>query len=167
MADVAEDIAGLVADELALIRDAEVRRSLQARLVTPTLHLRSWDYGAPGEQFSCWTIAIDPISDSSIVYSRHGFGPKSPWGLVSTSNLWFGMDCGWYLRLEDAFIESRMARGLPIWDVVVRDADGSQRTLASSLTMDAAFQVRDAAATQHGGSRCEVMYRSQRKDGVA
>lgn len=53
--------------------------------------------------YPCWTVAIDEPTDTSIVFSDYGFGPTFPWGVVPTSDNWFGMDGGWFETLEEAF----------------------------------------------------------------
>jgi hypothetical protein len=166
MAKSSEDVAALVADQLATIRDVVVRDALESRLRTPSRHLRGWDYGANDEQYECWTVAVDAESDSALVYSDHGFGPVHPWGLVSASEPWFGMDSGWFLRLEDAFVDSSMGADLPVWNVVAGGRAGTHRILASSLIMKEAFRKRDEAAAADAGGRYHVVYRSSLPDGV-
>jgi hypothetical protein len=166
MAKSSEDVAALAAEQLATIRDAVVRDALRALLQTPSRHLRDWDYGVAGEQFECWAVAVDPESDTALVYSEHGFGPVHPWGLVSASERRFGMDSGWFLRLEDAFVDSSMGADLPVWNVVAEGRAGPERTLASSLTMDEAFRKRDQVAAADPGGRYHVVYRSRPPDGI-
>lgn len=166
MACSAEDVATLVSRELATIADIAVREGLRARLIAPTQHLRNWDYGEAGKQFTCWTIAEDPVSDTALVYSECGFGPEAPWGLVFISRPWFGMDSGWFVRLEDAFVESALAGALPIWDVVAYATDGGSRTVAESLNFDAAFSKRDDLALGDERTRYHVLYRSRLPNGI-
>lgn len=158
----AEDVAAHVERELAMIEDDGVREALRLRIITPERHLRNWDYGAPGEQYPCWTVAADPQSDSAIVYSEHGFGPSDPWGMVSIANPWFGMDCEWFAWLEDAFVGSFLSADLPIWDVIA--GGGTRRTpIAASLPFDEAFARRDELAARDPETRYHVVYRSQRE----
>jgi hypothetical protein len=157
----AEDVAAHVERELAMIEDAVVRETLRSRIITPERHLRNWDYGAPGEQYPCWTVAADPESDSAIVYSEHGFGPSDPWGLVFITKPWFGMDCGWFARLEDAFVDSFFSADLPIWDVVAEGGGVETAPLAASLTSDEASSRRDELAARDPETRYHVVYRSQ------
>lgn len=84
----------------------EHRAKLLGYLIPPEQHLRDWEYGASGERYPCWTVAKDLVTDAAIVYSVHGHGASSPWGLVFLSDLCFGMDSGWFLRLEEAFVDS-------------------------------------------------------------
>jgi len=165
LVDTAEEVTALATGELTSIADSVVRDALRARLVLPQRHLRNWDYGPEGQQFPCWTIALDPVSDTAIVYSQYGFGPDSPWGIVFISNLWFGMDSGWFSRLEDAFVESYLASDLPIWNVVKNDGLTTE-VVASSLTMDDAFMRRDVVQAQRPESVFHVVYRSIAAVGV-
>ena len=165
MAETEEEIAALTGAELLKIADRVVRDGLREHLLRPERHLRNWDYGAKDDKFPCWTIASDVTSDTAIVYSGHGFGPAHPWGLVSLSNLWFGMDSGWFQRLEDAFVGSSFGGGLAIWDVVSREGRQS-RVLAASLTLTPAFAKRDELSAQHPGAAFHVVYRSLPEAGV-
>jgi hypothetical protein len=156
-----EDVAAHVERELGMIEDDDVREALRSRIVAPERHIRNWDYGAPGERYPCWTVAADPRSDSAIVYSEHGFGPSHPWGLVSIASPWFGMDCGWFARLEDAFVDSFLSADLPIWEVVA-GGGGDRPPVAASLAFDEAFARREELAVRDPETRYHVVYRSQR-----
>lgn len=159
----AADVAAHVARELSAIADSVVREALRSRIRPPDEHVRGWEWGAPGEAYPCWTVVSDPVTDTAIVYSEHGFGPATPWGLVFISRPWSGMDSAWFMRLEDAFVESFMGAGLPIWDVAVEDAPGTFRRLAASLTTAEAFAMRDDLAARDPGARYHVRYRSPRE----
>jgi len=158
----ANDVMFLVESELGRIRDAVVRDALAHRLVSPISHLRAWDYGPPGQCFECWTVVSDPISDAALVYSVYGFGPASPWGLVILSTPGIGMDCGWYTRLEDAFVESHMASPLRISDLLAPDG----KVIASSLSSDDAFARRDLLDAGLPKPHHHVRYRSAPADGI-
>jgi hypothetical protein len=158
----AADIVSLVRREIETIVDPVVRDALTSRVLEPRSHLREWDYGDPGERYPCWTIVEDATSDTAIVYSAFGHGPRDPWGLVAMSALWFGMDGGWYARLEDAFVESHMARALRIWDVVAP----SGAVLLSSLSLHEAFAERDRIDAGLVKPVHHVLYRSRSPDGV-
>ena len=156
------EITSRLVRELELIGDAVVREALAGRLIVPEYHLRAWDYGAAGEQYPCWSVAKDEASDSAIVFSEHGHGPHSPWGLVSMSQLWFGMDSGWFLHLEDAFVDSPMSSDLPIWNVVTSDGTVVQ----SSLRFNDAFELRDRLDVAQPRPVHHVVYRSRHPLGV-
>jgi hypothetical protein len=72
------------------------------------------------------------------------------------------MDCGWYSRLEDAFVESHIASELPIWDLV--SPDGS--LVAGSISSDEAFSRRDLIDVGLVKPRHHVLYRSRLPDGI-
>ena len=74
-----EEVLELVREQLGRIRSESVRSDLAQLLVTPTRHLRNWDYGPKGQQYPCWTVAEDPARDTAYVYSDCGFGPEHPW----------------------------------------------------------------------------------------
>lgn len=158
----ASDITSLAQREIEAIADPVVRAALARRLIAPELHLREWDYGAPGERYPCWTVAKDLRSDCGVVFSLYGHGPGHPWGLVSLSNAWFGMDSGWFLRLEDAFVGSSMGGELCIWDVV--SPDGT--VLLRSVSIDEAFAYRDAIEASLDRRVHHVRYRSRLPGGV-
>jgi len=166
MADTVEEITELVERELAMILDVTVVENLRARISVPQRHLRNWDYGSEGEQFPCWTVVADSATDTAIVYSEHGFGPRSPWGLVSLSAPWFGMDSGWFLRLEDAFVDSFMGADLPIWNVIERSNEGTSRVATSSVVLDDAFRIRDALNASEGDLSYAIAYRGRDDEGV-
>ena len=158
----AAEVASLVRRELEAIVDPVVRNALELRLAPPELHVRDWDYGGPGERYPCWTVASDPSTDTAIVYSVFGFGPACPWGLVSLSNLWFGMDSGWFTRLEDAFVDSHMGSPLPIWDLVAPDGV----VVLRSVSLDEAFAKRDQIDAGLDKPVHHVLYRSRLPGGV-
>jgi hypothetical protein len=166
VADSPEEVAALVGREVAAIEDLEVREALERFLVLPQRHMRNWDYGAAGEQYACWTVALDERSDTALLYSEHGHGPGSPWGLVRASGeLWFGMDCGWFLRLEDAFVDSSVGSDLPIWNVVERAEGQARRVVLASVPLEEAYAKRDELAQGERDRRWWVEYRS-RPDGI-
>jgi hypothetical protein len=46
-------IKQLMAQELPLVDDVRVQRHVRSLLVEPEVILRTWDYGDPGQQYSC------------------------------------------------------------------------------------------------------------------
>ena len=136
------EIEKIVQSELFTISLPEIVAAIKPLLVTPTMHLRNWDYGQPGEAYHCWTVLEHPESDTAIVYSDDGFGPTCPWGLVglSASDKWFGMDSGWFRTLEDAFCDSFAVSDLPIWNLVRHDPDGSHSVVETTLSLDNACE---------------------------
>lgn len=134
----AEEVSELVAKELASITDPEILTSLRRLLVKPICHHRNWDYGKEGEAFPCWLVAEDIGWNSGLVFSEHGFGPAHPWGLVSLSDNWYGMDSGWFERLVEAFCETEAASRIRIWEVVK-----NEEIIKTGMILDEAFAERD------------------------
>jgi len=101
----AEDIQALLDAELRRITDEHCWQKIRELLVSPQPVEREWDYGAPDERFTCWTILEHPPSNTGIAYCAQGFGPSFPWGLVFLSgpHMNIGMDSSWYTSLEEAF----------------------------------------------------------------
>lgn len=104
----AKEIAPLVERELGRIRDANLAKRIREFLVTPYPVERTWDYGSGHERFTCWTVLEHRPSNTGIAFCSQGFGPSDPWGIVflSGSHMSIGMDCSWFVSLEDAMRES-------------------------------------------------------------
>jgi hypothetical protein len=102
------EISDLVEREIERITDRRVVEKIRALLVTPYPVERLWDYGAPGQRFTCWTVLEHAESNTGIAFCSEGFGPSDPWGLVFLSgpHMNIGMDCSWFVSLEQAFRES-------------------------------------------------------------
>ena len=140
MVEDVSNIKARVRDQLILIADPLVKSTLEKMLTEPIMHLREWDYSPNHEQFECWTIAIDSSTDTSLVYSAFGFGPKLPWGLASTSVPYFGMDSGWFDNLKDCFLESFAAGQLPIWTIQKNIGENEVELIGENLTIDEALE---------------------------
>jgi hypothetical protein len=152
-------IKQLVQKEILQIRDPLVKSSLEKILVEPTEHLREWDYSNKGEMFECWTVAIDSTTDTSLIYSECGHGPKNSWGLVFTSKLNFGMDSSWFDNLEECFLESHLAGDLPIWRLEKEGESGKRELIATDLNTDSVFKIRDDLAKQNKETRFYISAR--------
>jgi hypothetical protein len=102
------NIKELVAAELERISDPALLARIRELLVEPVPVEREWDYGPPGQHFTCWTVLEHRPSNTGVAYCAQGFGPSCPWGLVflSGSHTNIGMDCSWYETLQDAVQES-------------------------------------------------------------
>jgi hypothetical protein len=72
--------------ELAGVSDSRVVQHIRGMLVAPHVVLRNWDYGEPGQQYPCWFVLQDAQSSGEIAYCEYGFGPRCPWGLVSSAD---------------------------------------------------------------------------------
>jgi len=104
----AKSISELVEREILKITDAGIAQRITELLVSPYPVDRSWDYGTPDEQFTCWTVLEHPPSNTGIAFCDQGFGPSYPWGLISLSgpHMGIGMDSGWFVSLEEAMRDS-------------------------------------------------------------
>jgi len=94
-------IDALVDQELKGITDAKLAERIAGLRVKPHCVERAWDYGEDGLTYPCWTILEHGDSNTGIAYCNEGFGPSSPWGLVSLSgpDMNIGMDCQWWESL--------------------------------------------------------------------
>jgi len=90
------------------IRDVDVEMRIRSLLVCPHPVERDWDYGRPGETYTCWTVIEHPQSNTGVAYCERGFGPRRPWGLVFLSgpHMGMGQDSNWFASLEEAVKES-------------------------------------------------------------
>lgn len=111
------NIAALIASELSVLTDDNVKQAVLHGLVDPRPITLDWDYGTPGQRFEGWVVFDhEAESDTLIVYCEHGFGPLSPWGLVFATphqGSWsMGMDSGWFRSFMEAFWDSHAATPL-------------------------------------------------------
>ena len=107
-----EEIAVLVEREFRNITDVRLASRIRELLVSPYAMDREWDYGMPGQRFTCWTVLEHAPSNTGIAFCSEGFGPSYPWGLVFLSgpHMGIGMDSEWFVSLEEAM------RGSMAWD---------------------------------------------------
>jgi hypothetical protein len=113
-------LSGLVELELAALDDHRVITHIRILLRTPEAQMRAWDYGNPGDAYPCWVVLAHRLSNTGIAYCESGFGPRSPWGLLSlegTHHMSMGMDSGWFEHFLDTYFESPASSELPIWRV--------------------------------------------------
>jgi hypothetical protein len=115
----ASSVGGLVETELSELADERVLKHIRSLLVPPRSLSRQWDYGPPNTDYPCWVALVHGQSDTGIAYCEFGFGPRSPWGLLSfgEGHRSMGMDSGWYRSFLDAYFESIASTDLPIWRV--------------------------------------------------
>jgi hypothetical protein len=109
----AKNVSDRVEQELRQISDSRLVDRIRELLVTPYPVEREWNYGPDGQQFLCWTVLEHHPSNTGIAYCSEGFGPTYPWGLVALSgeHMSIGMDCSWFVSLEDAMRESMAWEG--------------------------------------------------------
>ena len=114
-----QHLSSLVTTEIARISDTALVARLRELLVQPYSVERDWDYGHPGEHYTCWTVLEHPPSNTGIAYCPQGFGPADPWGLVHLSGEYMsiGMDSAWFPTLESAMRDS-MAWMVPILIII-------------------------------------------------
>lgn len=150
----------MIASELEHVLDARVGAHVHKLLVEPRIVFREWDYGRPGEQYPCWTV-LDDIghSDTSIAYCEFGFGPRRPWGLVSSADDGngaagsIGMDSSWLSTFLEAFFESPAATALPIWRVFKEQPDRMRTPITDEGIWDATWRRRDEIQAGDPASR--------------
>lgn len=104
------EVTALFELEIERISDELLVKRIQELRVKPYAVRREWDYGVPGQRYTCWTVLEHAESNTGVAYCSEGFGPSYPWGLVFLSGEYMsiGMDSGWYLSLEDA-VQGSMA----------------------------------------------------------
>jgi len=107
------DIEALVAQQVTRISQPDLVATLCPLLVRPRCEQRPWDYGAPGQTYPCWVVVEHEPSNTAVVFCESGFGPSYPWGLLFLRgpHLSMGMDCQWYVSLEEAFRDSKAWEG--------------------------------------------------------
>jgi hypothetical protein len=152
------NLKSLIAGELRNVHDDRVVHHVQGLLVEPRAEFRDWDYGAPNERYLCW-IVLEHESGTGIAYCE-GFGPRCPWGLVSTSGERggnsIGQDCGWFPAFVEAYFESFAATSLPIWRVFSSDGGWPGLPLTDELSWTDAWKRCEAALQGNPGSRFSV-----------
>jgi hypothetical protein len=138
-------LRAMIEAELRALNDAAALPFIKERLIEPRVVMREWDYGAPGQQYPCWTIFEDRAWDLAIVYCEEGFGPQRPWGMVWIGNSGrptsMGMDSGWYPTFVGAFLDSQVATELPIWRVYRRDDFGAFEAITRPGEWGAAWEI--------------------------
>lgn len=107
VAENPEGIKKLVQAELDQSTNLPLKEGLRAFLATPALQMRKWDYSRANEMLACWIVADFRDRDMGLAYSELGHGLRGDhWGIVLLSDNHFGRDDSWFMRLEDAFINS-------------------------------------------------------------
>jgi hypothetical protein len=139
-----ESLKHLIEAELIRVRDARVVSHIRRLLIEPYAIMRNWDYGQPSQQYLCWMVLKDSVTQGEIGYCEDGFGPACPWGLISSGqdvkDQSMGMDSGWYTTFMDAFFESPACTTLPIWRVFRVEPDGAETSLTQEGDWDATWR---------------------------
>ena len=152
----------LIADELATVSDSRVISHIRNMLIEPHVLLRTWDY-SPNTQYPCGFVLKDEQSGAEIAYCEDGFGPRCPWGLVSSGvDDGMGMDSGWYQTFMDAFFDSFACCALPIWRIVKVGPDGSSTAVTDEggwdQTWSSAYALRESDPTMRYDVRHGISY---------
>ncbi|GLH77975.1 hypothetical protein SSBR45G_28830 [Bradyrhizobium sp. SSBR45G] len=167
MSIIPERLESLIEAELAELSDKRVLSHIRGMLVAPHMVLRDWDYGQPGQQYPCWFVLRDQESGAEIAYCEQGFGPRSPWGLVSSADApecrHMGMDSGWFTSFLDAFFDSFACVALPIWKVIRIDAKGTRTCLTDDgpweITWQRVYELRERDRASRYDCGHDITYR--------
>lgn len=118
----AREITAILEKEMQRFAVAAQREKVRALLVTPRCEDRNWDYGEVGQTYPCWIVAQHTPSNTAIAYSKHGFGPTNPWGLLSLCSSGprssMGMDSSWFPHFDECVKESFA------WDSIENSTSG-------------------------------------------
>jgi hypothetical protein len=152
----AESLTELIEGELSVLRDPRVINHIRGLLVPPVPQMRAWDYGKPGDAYPCWLVLADTSSNAGIAYCESGFGPSTPWGLVSVQgqHMSMGMDSGWFKYFLDAYFDSAPATDLPIWRVFEGSFPGTPITDEDSWDATWAVVMRLRSETPQRQFNC-------------
>jgi hypothetical protein len=104
-----EDLNRLIEAGLEAATYIPLRQVLAPQLIVPFIRMLAWPYSKPQVEFPCWIIADLSFHRQglTLAYSANGHGSRGdPWGIVLSSDTWFGRDDSWFTCLEDAFISS-------------------------------------------------------------
>ena len=147
------DIAVLINDDMSAMHDVRVVAYVGSLLITPPRPLLlGWVYGASEDVFEGFLVLDHPKSGTAIAYCQQGFGPATPWGLISTTHGLppsMGMSDGWYPRFVDAFFQSKASTDLEIWRVRERKPGKEPAWASDELSWNEAWKrviaLREAA----------------------
>ncbi len=155
----AESLKHLIAEELVRVQDARVVSHIRSLLIEPYAIMRDWDYGAPGQQYPCWMVLNDPVTDAELGYCEEGFGPERPWGLVgSGERRSMGMDSGWFTSFMDAYFESFACTTLRIWRAFKVDSDGTRTPISAEGDWDSTWREVMQLRENHPGVRYDCSH---------
>jgi len=104
-----EEMKGLIEAGFEAATYIPLRQALSSHLVEPFVRILTWTYATKPVEFPCWIIADLGFHSPgmTLAYSPSGHGSHGdPWGIVRSSDTWFGRDDSWFTCLEDAFINS-------------------------------------------------------------
>jgi hypothetical protein len=100
-----DEVRDLVAREIGALANRELAARILPLLRPPVRQTLHWEYGN-NEPFTAWRFADLGEHDVWAAYCAFGHGSLGyPWGLVSSKDVYFGTDCGWYREMRDLFEE--------------------------------------------------------------
>lgn len=138
----AESLKLLIREELMRIQDARIIAHIQSMLIEPYAIMRRWDYGEVGQRYLCWMVLKDSATGAEIAYCEEGFGPKCPWGLVSSGERQsMGQDSAWFRTFMDAYFDSRACTTLPIWRVFRIESNGCEIPISAEGDLDSTWRM--------------------------
>ena len=136
------DVAALVRDDMAALRDARVFAHVSSLLLTPPWPLRVWVPRYSGEVYEGFLVLSHP-SGAAVAYCPRGYDPAAPWGLVGTPNepptsaAW----CyDWYPRFLDVYFDSKAVTDLAIWRVRERRPRREPAWMSDELPWEEAWE---------------------------
>jgi hypothetical protein len=136
-------IASLIQDDMSAMHDIRISAYVGSLLITPPRHLLlGWEYGASEEAFEGFLALDHSKSGTAIANCQKGFGPATPWGLISTRHRLppsMGASDGWFPRFLDAFFESMASTDLKIWRVRERKPGKEPTWISDELSWDEAW----------------------------
>jgi hypothetical protein len=146
----AATVSGMIDRELEQLSDSRVIAHIRGLRAAPTAVLRDWDYGAPGEQYPCWTV-LSESQYAGIAYCER-LAPRNAWGLASSGSdererLSKGMGSNWLPTFLDAYFNSA-ASEVPIWRVFKTAPSG----LREPVTDEDSWEPRGSEYTRKGSS---------------
>ena len=105
----------LIEKEIRSISQADILQAIDSHRVPLRIENREWDYSETFTEYPCFIALEDKSTNTAVAYCEKGFGPTHPWGLIfiegENMSMSMGMDCGWFMSLEDAIRESMFWHG--------------------------------------------------------
>ncbi len=137
------DVAALVRNDMAALRDARVLDHVTELLLTPPRPVRVWVARYSGEVYEGFVVLSHPSSGTSVVYCPRDYDPADPWNLVFTPHesptleAWCSGDR--WRRFLDVYFESKAVADLAIWRVRERKPGREPEWLSGELSWDEAW----------------------------
>jgi hypothetical protein len=154
-----EDVAAVVRDDMAALRDARVSAHVASLLLTPPRPLRVWVPRYSGEVYEGFLVLSHP-SGAAVTYCRRDYDTAAPWGLVGTPNEPPTIEAwcyNWYPRFLDVYFDSLAATDLDIWRVREWRSDRDGAWASGELSWREAWEQVSAlrASAPHAQYYCD------------